>query len=178
MRPILIACFLFLVACGGSAPGPSPTPQPVLIIVVTATAIPPTATIAPTIAPTPTAAPKGPSALFTAQATRFIELGSKIVSTAKEGTLPTYKAQVGEMKSILGLLKDTGGDLFSASARAKAQAALDYWGEAVTSWERLNTVSSAIGSSNGHTGFKERDYMDLAERSFEAAKAELIALLK
>ena len=65
MRPILIACFLLLSACG-VAPAPTATPQPSPTTAPTATPIPPTATaipptatpIPPTATPAPTATPR------------------------------------------------------------------------------------------------------------------------
>ena len=131
----------------------------------------PPAAETPTPIPTPTTRPV--PALFAAQATRFIELGTTIVATAPSGTLPTFRAQVGEMKGILTLLEQTGGDLFTDEAREFAHKAIARWNAAVESWETLGNVIGA-----GRSGFKALDYMDSAIVPFNSAKLRLLALLK
>ena len=142
---------------------------------------PPSATEIP--APTPTATSRSVPALFAAQAKRFIELGTTIVATAPDGPLPTFRAQVNEMKGILVLLEQTGGDLFTSEAREFAHKAVDRWSAAVESWsgfnERRNNISGGGGGSAvGRPGSKELDLIDSAIVPFNSAKLRLIALIK
>lgn len=136
---------------------------------------PPTET--PTPIPTPTTRPV--PALFAAQAKRFIELGTTIVATAPDGTAPAFRSQVGEMKGILTLLEQTGGDLFADEAREFAHKAVDRWSAAAESWTSLNERRNAIsGGGGGRPGSKELDLIDSAIVPFNSAKLRLLALLK
>jgi hypothetical protein len=112
-------------------------------------------------------------ALFATQAKRFIELGTTIVATAPGGTLPTFRAQVGEMKGILVLLEQTDEGLFTDEAREFAHKAVDRWSAAVDAWDTLGNVIGA-----GRPGTKGLDYMDSAIIPFNSAKLRLLALLK
>ena len=198
MRPILIACILFLVACGGAAP--SPTPQPSPTTAPTATAIPPTATAIP---PTPRVI----SALFKTQAVRYLELGATLTAATKKGiTYAPFVDQTATLAGTLQLMKDTGGDSFTKSTRENTEKAEKGWTLARTLWKMqidkaplLNDYDKgplwnsyldylgndavkrqAPGASYNVLPYDENIsvLLTISARYFEAAKSELIELLK
>lgn len=154
LAPLTLAC-AFLPLAAGAPPDPTATPPP-----------------------TPTATARPVPALFATQAKRFIELGTTIVATAPGGTLPTFKAQVGEMKGILTLLEQTDEGLFTDEAREFAHKAVDRWSSAVESWRGYNERRGSASGDVGRPGAKELDLIDSAIVPFNSAKLRLIALLK